>query len=487
MVVLYIFLLAGFVAGKNPGPIAAQNPVSVAGQQKMLNVRDFGARGDGKTDDAAAINHALTTARFESKSVYFPAGIYLCNTADKEGHILNFQADDVHGIGLYGDSNTTRITTDRNTGSTLLYTWAYAKSDGLTIKNIFFENTHPLIPHATQGVFLQGTKGENFSNVTVTGCRFEGFSNALGGQGIKGLTISMNVFGSPRGHDNAKNDNEPAVFIWLYDNHNGYCQDIRITGNTADGYTGNGPVSALTTKRAMDGFVYGTGYHFTITGNTTRNFSEEHYALAPKATLPDDTSGVLISNNHLDASIPTGSTDDNGKKHMSNYGIRCDISNAVISGNEIRNYTYGILVRGVEYPNATLHTYQISGNKLYAAGDTTNYDVRTAILIQGNVNLPAKDVQVTGNEIHINTLKNFKVSDGIVLYDLTKGVVQDNTLISDQRYTSTQAVAISYGRVREVLEKSNRVVGMKFRKMLSKTDSVQIITEDGGPTTKNPK
>lgn len=484
MLALYLFLFSGFVAGQKPGSVAGQNQAITAGQQKALNIRDFGAKGDGKTDDAGAINHALTTARFESKSVYFPSGVYLCNMADKEGHILNFQADGTHAITLYGDSNSTRITTERNTGSTLLYVWAYAKSDGLTLKNIFFENTHPLIPHPTQGVFFQGTKGQNLSNVTVTGCRFDGFSNALGGQGIKGLTISKNLFGAPGGHDNAKNDNEPAVFIWIYDNHNGYCRDIRITGNTADGYTGSGPVNALITKRAMDGFVYGTGYNFIITGNTTKNFSEEHYALAPKATFPDDTSRALISDNHIDGSIPMGSMDNNGKKHLSNYGIRCDISNAVISGNEIRNYTYGILIRGVEYPNAKLHSYQISGNKLYAAGDTSNYDVQSAILIQGNVNLPANDVQVTGNEIHINALKNFKVSDGIVLYDLNKGVVQDNTLISDQRYTSTQPIAISYGRVSEVLERSNRVVGMKFRKMLSKTDSVQIITEEGGSKPK---
>jgi Pectate lyase superfamily protein len=449
--------------------------------QNFVNVRNFGAKGDGKSEDGPSINLAIRTARLQSKNVYFPAGTYLCNTVDKMGHILNFEADAVHGITLYGDGNTTKVTTSSNEGSTLLYIWAYAKNDGVTVKNMFFESTHPLINKPTQGVFFQGTRGENFTNVTVSGCRFEGFGNSLGGQGIKGLVISKNNFGAPRGHDNAKNDNEPAVFIWLYDNSNGYCSNISITDNNADGYTGSGPINALTTKRAMDGFVYGTGYGFTITGNTTRDFSEEHYALAPKASFPGDTSRVLINNNQLDASIPAGSMDDNGKKHVSNYGIRCDISNAEISGNEIRNYTYGILVRGVEYPNARLHTYQISGNKLYAAGDTANYDVQSAILIQGNVNIPANDIQVTGNEIHINALKNFVVSDGIVLYDMTKGVVQENTLISDQRYTSTQPIAISYGRVSGVQERANRVVGMKFRKMLSKTDSVQIIT-DGSST-----
>jgi len=95
-------------------------------------------------------------------------------------------------------------------------------------------------------------------------------------------------------------------------------------------------------------------------------------------------------------------------------------------------------------------------------------------------------VKITGNEIHINNLKMFNASDGIVLYDMERGLVEENTLLSDQRYTSTQGIAISYGRVSQVQERSNRVVGMKFRKMLSPKDSVQIITDDGKGKTKKP-
>jgi putative cofactor-binding repeat protein len=458
----------------------------VAGQ-KFLNIRDFGATGDGKTDDAAAINRALKAAHGQVKNLYFPAGVYLCNNADKDGHILLFEASGMSGVRLYGDSNATRITTSLNSGSTLLYIWAYARNEGLTIKNIFFENTHQLIRSTTQGLFFQGTKGQNFNNLTITGCRFEGFSNAVGGQGVNGWTINKNTFGSPRGHDNAKNDSDPAVYLWFYDNSNGYCSNIRIAGNTADGYTGAGPVSALVTKRALDGFVYGTGYGFTITGNTTRNFSEEHYGLSPKATSPDDASKTLISNNHIDGTIPAGSMDDNGTyKHLSNYGIRCDISDAVITGNVIRNYTYGILIRGVETPKARIHTYQISANKLYAANDTLNYQVQPAILIQGNIGNRVKNIQITGNEIRVNKLKKYSSYESIVLYDMEGGLVQDNTVLDNSHAAAatTQNAAISYRRVGQMQEKSNVVVGMKFRKILTHDDSVQIITDNSGDGVK---
>jgi hypothetical protein len=44
----------------------------------MINVRDFGALGDGKTDDTAAFKTALERAGHEQGTVYVPAGIYLC-------------------------------------------------------------------------------------------------------------------------------------------------------------------------------------------------------------------------------------------------------------------------------------------------------------------------------------------------------------------------------------------------------------------------
>ena len=460
----------------------------VAGQ-RFLNVHAFGAKGDGKSDDADAINLALKAAHSEKKSLYFPAGVYLCNQVNKAGHILEFEADGLDGIRLYGDSNSTRITTSLNAGSILLYVWAYAKSDGLTVKDIFFENTHRLIAKPTQGLFLQGTKGENLTNVHLTGCRFEGFSNAVGGQGVKGWNINKNIFNAPKGHDDAKNDSEPAVFLWFYDNSNGYCTDVRIAGNTADGYSGSGPISGLITKRAMDGFVYGTGYGFTITNNKTMNFSEEHYALAPKATFKDDTSHTLIENNHMDGTIPPGSMDDNGsKKHLSNYGIRCDISNVVIHNNVIRNYTYGIIVRGVETPNAKIHTYEISGNKLFAAEDTANYQIEPAILIQGNLNNRIKNVQITGNEIHVSKVKRARDSyEGIAMYDMEKGSVESNSIIANKHAEDSRLTAISYSRVGQMTEKANQVVGMNFRRILSRTDTVQIIADSTGKKSSNLK
>ena len=53
----------------------------------FVTVRDYGAKGDGATDDTAAINRALTdiyiTQTFQAtrRALYFPAGTYLVNTS----------------------------------------------------------------------------------------------------------------------------------------------------------------------------------------------------------------------------------------------------------------------------------------------------------------------------------------------------------------------------------------------------------------------
>ena len=43
----------------------------------VINVKDFGAKGDGVTDDTAAINNAYNVASSKSAKVFFPAGTYL--------------------------------------------------------------------------------------------------------------------------------------------------------------------------------------------------------------------------------------------------------------------------------------------------------------------------------------------------------------------------------------------------------------------------
>ena len=68
------------------------------------NVKDFGATGNGSTDDTLAVNNAAADAHNNHKGIFFPPGTYLHNST------LNFNAVPVTGAGagsiLLAGSNT---------------------------------------------------------------------------------------------------------------------------------------------------------------------------------------------------------------------------------------------------------------------------------------------------------------------------------------------------------------------------------------------
>lgn len=62
--------------------------VSALAKQPIYNITDFGARGDGKTNNTKAINSAIETAsKNGGGTVYFPAGKFLSYTIRLKSHI----------------------------------------------------------------------------------------------------------------------------------------------------------------------------------------------------------------------------------------------------------------------------------------------------------------------------------------------------------------------------------------------------------------
>lgn len=78
--VAVIAVFSGSFAENRPAEMdeGLQNVQSLTGdlnQNKRINVKDFGAKGDGVADDTEAIQTALREAR-RNTTVYFPAGVY---------------------------------------------------------------------------------------------------------------------------------------------------------------------------------------------------------------------------------------------------------------------------------------------------------------------------------------------------------------------------------------------------------------------------
>ena len=61
------------------GAEARADAAAGARNDSRFNVRDFGAKGDGKASDTAAIQRALDAAGAVQGTVWFPAGVYRCH------------------------------------------------------------------------------------------------------------------------------------------------------------------------------------------------------------------------------------------------------------------------------------------------------------------------------------------------------------------------------------------------------------------------
>jgi len=111
------------IAGYNPGTGPdANNPTVRTLQAKFddfVSVRDFGAKGDGATDDTDAINRALyelyCREEFEGakKALYFPAGKYMVSETIKI-------PPDATIIGEGPHSSVIEMTADISSGDTIL-------------------------------------------------------------------------------------------------------------------------------------------------------------------------------------------------------------------------------------------------------------------------------------------------------------------------------------------------------------------------------
>lgn len=95
-----------------------------------LNVKDYGATGDGSTDDGLALQSAIDAAMSTSARLFFPSGIYKSTVS-----LLNFWNVPKSGGGIVSrDGNLLKITPTSTDTTTIYASGSYAPTsgDGLT-------------------------------------------------------------------------------------------------------------------------------------------------------------------------------------------------------------------------------------------------------------------------------------------------------------------------------------------------------------------
>lgn len=134
-------------------------------ERQFLSVKDYGATGNGSTDDSAAIQAAINAAKTANKSVYFPEGTYLISTLGvQSGRLFMFGTGNATLKGTFTYQENA-FPTSADTATPLTPTAPYFSATGLNFESV------------GTGYALQlfSTEQPNFiSTFALSGCRFYG-------------------------------------------------------------------------------------------------------------------------------------------------------------------------------------------------------------------------------------------------------------------------------------------------------------------------
>ncbi|GAA2689950.1 glycoside hydrolase family 55 protein [Actinoplanes palleronii] len=156
----------------------------------FLDVRQFGAAGDGKTDDTRALQKALDAAAAGAGLVFLPAGVYLTRRL-----VLG---SNVHLRGAGGDTTVLRLHPGAN--SAILESDGFARLSGtgdaggilgFSIRDLTLDGNKDENPDGGFGLRIYGCQYE-LSELIVFNCRQDGvYSEWSGTAGLPGLSHQM--------------------------------------------------------------------------------------------------------------------------------------------------------------------------------------------------------------------------------------------------------------------------------------------------------
>jgi hypothetical protein len=408
--------------GYTQGDTGSVNRTVLTKLQETVSVKDFGAVGDGVTDDTAAIQAALDAA----KNIYFPAGTYLSNALT-----LN------EGNYLYGENAT--------------------------------------IQQKTAGIIL--INGQDIGDITITGLIFDGNNLGTWGSGsghgweggdtcmyfksvndvriinnkISNFTNIGIIFDTPTTSAN------PNTRIWIDRN---FITAIggRLTG--VNGSSGSPEISA----EAGEGILLAIGDSSNRTSPTNKN--------------------IYITNNHITNGWQTLlSVTETENFHILNNSIGSSDSNFIQVGTGSKtgvisnNYCFSSTAKNnpsVEGRGISVHAdgdegdIIISNNLVFEAG-LYGIDVRTKnLVVESNIivdagknNSTATDQTIAGIQILFgdNIIKNNVIDNsyGRGIFSFVNASSLSNLQIEGNKISSAATDAIVFSRDGSSTEKHNDI------------------------------
>lgn len=269
--------MGGIATGASAAADAADAAGAVESRRSgapVLNVRDFGARGDGVTPDSASIQKALDAAGSASGTVYFPPGRYLCHDLKVRPNTSLLAEPQ---WGYRGDGGAMLFLDSDDASCVLDVTGAF----GAHLRGLFLRGRRG-VSKPIHGVFLNNP--EKYSpqedSVVIDDCKVEGFS----GHGVHLLRIWLFI----ARHSLFQGNKGCGMQITGWD---GFVTDNQFSGNGSHGFACEsvGATVMFTANRVEWNQGYGLflvgGDAWNVTGNCfDRNWGAGVCALKMRTT-----------------------------------------------------------------------------------------------------------------------------------------------------------------------------------------------------------
>jgi hypothetical protein len=398
---------------------------------RIVNVREFGARGNGVVDDTAAVQSAINAAK-AGETIYFPSGIY---------DVSNFVVQNRSGLSFAGDREKSVIR--QKAGAARIAT--VEASRDITISNLTFDANGimqygGIVFYAVKGVRIENNKFFDGAQKPWGKPDRNSFNFARGAEPSRDIKVSNNTiedlqldFDHAQGvvvDQNVIRRGGKTAGIGIYTTgHNAIAENFQITNNTV-----------------ID--PIGAGFNIGIDPPTDGQCVFRRITLADNQVIRTKTAGY---------GIRVG-TPDNSKKSTGNV-----FENIVIKNNRLRIES-----------SAPKPMQAIFANTSDRAGI-----VFTEMTISGNT-IENENAQGEGFAIDLKRIQKSRVADNTVK-GVTRGISLSGDLLSNEvRNNIVESSDVAYnleGSLGGNKVANNRIAGNPRRgwivSALKETDSIE--------------